>query len=127
MTETTVLSRPGAPKVAAVKTHTVRLVDGSEFLCPGDERLLVAMERTIGRIIPVGCRRGGCGVCRVRIVEGAYTSGPMSAAHVSSAEQDAGYALACCVYPASDLVVELAPKPKAAVAPAAVAHSSQCT
>ena len=98
--------------------HTIRLNDGATFLCRSDERLLAAMERTFARPIPVGCRRGGCGVCRVRILEGRYTTAPMSAAYVNSAEREKGYALSCCVFPASDLVVELAPKPKAAALPA---------
>lgn len=88
------------------------------FSCAADERLLVAMERArlmdFGagweHVIPVGCRRGGCGVCRVRILAGTYTTAPMSAVHVPAEDQAKGYALACCVYPQSDLLVETAPK-----------------
>ncbi|MFA7431549.1 MAG: 2Fe-2S iron-sulfur cluster binding domain-containing protein [Rhodospirillaceae bacterium] len=99
--------------------HSIRLKGLSRsFPCATDERLLVAMERArladFGRAwdatIPVGCRRGGCGVCRVRIVEGSYTTAPMSVAHVSTEEQAEGYALSCCVFPQSDLLVETAPK-----------------
>lgn len=100
-------------------TFAIRLkgLDHS-FSCGSDERLLVAMERakkscfgvTWPTSIPVGCRRGGCGVCRVRIVEGTYTTAPMSANHVSAEEKADGYALSCCVYPQSDLLVETAPK-----------------
>ena len=48
------------------------------------ERVLVALERAQGfgqlknlpRRLPVGCRRGGCGVCRVRVLSGEYRFGP---------------------------------------------------
>jgi ferredoxin len=103
----------------AVTVHSIRLKGlARSFPCAADERLLVAMERARFRdfgtdwdaAIPVGCRRGGCGVCRVHIVEGSYTTTPMSAAHVSPEEQAKGYALACCIFPHSDLLVETAPK-----------------
>lgn len=100
-------------------TFAIRLkgLDHS-FPCRAGERLLVAMERakksSFGLAwptsIPVGCRRGGCGVCRVRVLDGAYTTAPMSATHVSAEEQAQGYALSCCVFPHSDLLVETAPK-----------------
>lgn len=99
--------------------HTIRFVGGSEFGCYDDERLLVAMERSVHRAVPVGCRRGGCGVCRIRVLSGAYHTDPMSATHVTPEQKEEGYALSCCVYPESDLVVEPAPKPKAQVITAA--------
>ena len=79
------------------------------------ERVLVALERAQGfkqltnlpRKLPVGCRRGGCGICRVRVLEGAYESGPMSRAHVTAEQEREGVVLACCIYPRSDLVLRL--------------------
>lgn len=100
-----------APEAAA--RFTIRVAGGAEFPCYGDERVLVAMERSFHRPIPVGCRRGGCGVCRIRVIDGAYRTDAMSAHHVSADEKARGFALSCCVYPESDLVVEPAPKPKA--------------
>lgn len=105
-----------APQAAA--RFTIRVAGGADFPCHGDERLLVAMERSFHRPIPVGCRRGGCGVCRIRVIDGAYRADPMSAQHVSADEKAQGFALSCCVYPESDLVVEPAPKPKATAATA---------
>ncbi len=58
----------------------------------------------------IGCRRGGCGVCRVRVLDGIFDTGPMSAVHVSADDREAGVALACCIYPRSDLVLQAAPK-----------------
>lgn len=99
---------------APVRRFTIRVQDGATFACAADERVLVAMGQAGGRPIPVGCRRGGCGVCRVRVTEGAYSTAPMSATHVTPEEQAQGFALSCCIFPESDLVVELAPKPKRA-------------
>jgi len=85
------------------------------------ERVLVALERAQGfgqlknlpRRLPVGCRRGGCGVCRVRVTVGSYRSDAMSRAHVSAEDEAAGLVLACCIYPLSDL--SLRPEPSVAV------------
>jgi len=79
------------------------------------ERVLVALERAQGfgqlrnmpRRLPVGCRRGGCGICRVRVLSGEYDSGPMSRACVSAEDEAAGVVLACCIYPRSDLSLRL--------------------
>lgn len=79
------------------------------------ERVLVALERAQGfgrlkdmpRKLPVGCRRGGCGVCRVRALSGAYRADAMSRAHVSAEDEAAGVVLSCCIYPLSDLALRL--------------------
>ena len=76
------------------------------FGCLPSERVLVAMERAGRRYIPVGCRGGGCGLCRVKVCEGNYRTGRMSAAHITEQDEARGYALACQLYPLSDLVLE---------------------
>jgi ferredoxin len=79
------------------------------------ERVLVALERAQGmgqlknmsRRLPVGCRRGGCGICRVRVLDGEYHRDPMSRTHVSAEDEAAGLVLSCCIYPLSDLSLQL--------------------
>lgn len=79
------------------------------------ERALVALERAQGfgqlknmpRRLPVGCRRGGCGICRVRVLGGRYRSDLMSRSHISAEDEAAGVVLACCIYPQSDLSLRL--------------------
>jgi ferredoxin len=91
--------------------------DGA-FACRTDQRVLEAMMGTMFGLpgaptrpnLRVGCRRGGCGACRVRILDGQYDTEAMSAAHVTANDRLAGFALACCLYPRSDLVLEPAPK-----------------
>jgi ferredoxin len=80
-----------------------------------NERALVALERaqgfgqfkTLPYRLPVGCRRGGCGICRVQVTQGQYRTDPMSRAHVSAEEEASGLVLSCCLYPLSDLSLRL--------------------
>jgi ferredoxin len=84
-------------------------VTGTWFDVTDGERVLHEMIRRGSDAVPVGCRGGGCGVCRVRVLEGAYTTRRMSRKHVSEADEAAGVVLACRLVPLGDLVVELAP------------------
>lgn len=92
------------------RVFEVRVVDDPDvYRVRSGERVLLEVERDPrGTPIQVGCRGGGCGVCRVRVVSGEYRVGRMSRAHVSEADEAAGYALACRLYPLSDLVLERA-------------------
>jgi len=89
------------------ETYQVRIVGGAQFDCAADERVLTAMERCGEHDIGVGCRGGGCGICKVRVIDGDYRTGKMSTAKVSEIEREAGYALACRLYPESDLSIEV--------------------
>lgn len=80
---------------------------GEAFSCRGDQNVLLGMEALGRRGIPVGCRGGGCGVCKVRITAGEYTVSKMSRACVSADEESHGIALACKVFPRSDLSLEV--------------------
>lgn len=73
------------------------------YACADSATLLAGMEALARRGIPVGCRGGGCGVCKVRIEAGQVRTDKMSRSHVSAAEEAAGYVLACRAYPCSDL------------------------
>ena len=94
---------------------SVRLADADEsFSCTEQQHLLQGMQAfRIGvpllQVIPVGCRGGGCGICRIRILSGEYEARKMSRKHVSEHEQADGVALACRIYPRSDLAIELLP------------------
>lgn len=90
-----------------MNTHLIEVVGGSRFACAEGERVLIAMERATHDDIFVGCRGGGCGICKVRVVDGDYRTGKMSKLQVSEEEAAAGYALACRLYPLGDLKIEL--------------------
>jgi len=78
----------------------------SQFMASPGKTLLVAMELAASQAIAVGCRGGGCGMCKIRVLAGQYDSKRMSRAHISEQEQADGFALACRVLPRSDLVIE---------------------
>ena len=90
------------------------LVRGLRFSCASDYSLLKAMELAGKRCIPVGCRGGGCGLCKVQVISGEVSCGPMSKKHVDEASRRCGQVLACRVYPRSDLSFEYRPAPELA-------------
>ena len=86
------------------KNFNIIIKDSDEsFTCHGDENLLKGMARLGHKGIPVGCRNGGCGVCKIKVISGDYESGLMSRAHVSVDEENEGMALACRVFPKTDI------------------------
>jgi len=81
---------------------------GACFPCKQDQNVLAAMEKLGRRGIPVGCRGGGCGICRVQVVAGAgYRTQKMSRAQVSEADLAAGICLACKLIPEGDLTLRV--------------------
>jgi ferredoxin len=53
---------------------------------------------------PVGCRRGGCGMCKVKVLNGDYEQ-ELVRSHeaLSNEELENNFALGCCMTPKSDL------------------------
>ena len=97
-----------------VQRYKIKLESsGEQFVCGRDENILQGMER--GQVgarmlcsIPVGCRGGGCGICRVKILHGDYETKKMSVKHVTEDQKQAGFVLACRAFPRSDCQLELA-------------------
>ena len=89
------------------ETHRIHILDSeAAFEARSDLNLLVAMEKARAEGIGVGCRGGGCGKCRIRVLKGEYDSKRMSRAWVSEADEAEGIVLACRIFPRSELVVE---------------------
>ena len=90
--------------VATRTACTVRMArTGLEFACAPSETLLQAAQRN-GGWIPCACRMGVCGSCRV-----AKTAGAVSMSHmggITTADEEAGYVLACCAYPLGDVEID---------------------
>ncbi|WP_114968200.1 2Fe-2S iron-sulfur cluster binding domain-containing protein [Rhodoferax ferrireducens] len=81
------------------------------FACAQDESLLQGMLRLGRKGIPVGCVNGGCGVCKVHVIEGQCRPlGPISRAHVSATEEAHGFTLACRVAPVTAIQLEVVGK-----------------
>ncbi|MCU7941673.1 MAG: 2Fe-2S iron-sulfur cluster binding domain-containing protein [Candidatus Thiodiazotropha sp. (ex Cardiolucina cf. quadrata)] len=85
----------------------------THFHCGDEQRLLHAMQAQGLGSIPVGCKGGGCGICRIQITQGRYETRKMSRTHVTEEDELVGIVLSCRVTPKSDLSLRLAPKPKA--------------
>ncbi len=94
------------PKVQVTIPQT-----GESYPCAIGESLLMGMLKLGRKGIPAGCVNGGCGVCRIRILEGKINQlGPISRAHVSAAEEAQGYTLACRVGATQNVRLEVAGK-----------------
>lgn len=94
------------PKVAVHVAQT-----GEQYACASNESLLAGMLRLGRKGIPVGCVNGGCGVCKVRILEGQIQPlGPISRAHVTREEESRGITLACRVAPVTPVRLEVTGK-----------------
>jgi ferredoxin len=92
-----------------VNVHIVQT--GESYACSTSESLLQGMLKLGRKCIPAGCVNGGCGVCKVKVVEGTVRSlGPISRAHVAVEEEVEGYTLACRVAPTVEVRLEVACK-----------------
>jgi CDP-4-dehydro-6-deoxyglucose reductase, E3 len=72
---------------------------------PG-ETVLDALLRNRLRVFH-GCTRGGCGACRLRLVDGAVTFGRYSKGALGDEERARGMFLSCVCIPEGDVVISL--------------------
>ena len=72
---------------------------------PG-ETVLDALLRNRLRVFH-GCTRGGCGACRLRLVDGAVTFGRYSKGALGDGERASGLFLSCVCVPDGDVVISL--------------------
>ncbi len=85
-------------------THRVYLEElDVEFPCRSEQSVLECMVGAGKKGIVVGCRGGGCGVCKVEVLEGEYSDRPMSKAHIGDDDLSQKRVLACCISPRSNL------------------------
>ena len=76
-----------------------------EYQCaPNVTSLRAARDQFIP--IPTGCIRGGCGMCKVKVVSGEYDQEIVRSHDALSDEELAnGFALACCMTAKSDIEI----------------------
>lgn len=99
-------SQPHAPRsLYAISIPALGII----FDADGRVNLLQAMIAAGHKGIAVGCRGGGCGVCRIRILEGSFVAQSMSRQRISPEDEGKGIVLACRIAPRSALVVEPMP------------------
>lgn len=97
--------------------HEILIEDtGERFACDEQETVLNGMAKLGRKGIPLGCRGGGCGVCKVQVTSGSYEkTRNMSRQHVSLDEQEHGTVLACCIQAHSSLSLKVVGKLQKAV------------
>ena len=79
---------------------------GEAIACRPGETVLSAILRS-GATVAFGCRGGGCGTCKMRLLSGRMNHGRCSAAVLPAEEKREGAFLSCQAQPLSDLAVEL--------------------
>ncbi len=91
--------------------HQINLSKQDEsFRCKTSESVLHGMARLGKKGIPLGCRGGGCGVCKIQVLQGDYQRKTMSRSHISPEEERQGCVLACRIYPSSSLDIKVVGK-----------------
>lgn len=84
--------------------YLVTIEDTRETYRTSDRNTVLEGMAALGRKgIPVGCRGGGCGVCKIEVLAGTYRKRVMSRAHVSAEDEANHRVLACRIWPTSDL------------------------
>jgi CDP-4-dehydro-6-deoxyglucose reductase, E3 len=85
--------------------YRVRVAETEQtFEVTPDETILAAALRA-NINLPHDCKLGGCGTCRIKLVEGSVTYAEFPLA-LTPDEESLGYALACQAMPAGDLVIK---------------------
>jgi CDP-4-dehydro-6-deoxyglucose reductase len=76
------------------------------YLEPG-ETVLGGLYKA-GFAYTIGCRRGGCAICKVDVLEGDFSyNRPVADSVVSDEERTDGTCLSCRAVPDSDLTIEM--------------------
>jgi ferredoxin len=88
-------------------TRVTIVPDGVTVECQPGENLLTALSR-LGYRYRVGCRRGGCGVCKVQLLLGEVRyERPVADSVLTDDQQVAGICLSCRAVPTTNVVIEL--------------------
>lgn len=83
------------------------LPDGVHVTAGDDETLLRALARA-GLRYRVGCKRGGCGICKVQLKLGEVRyERPIAESVLSDDERVEGICLSCRAVPLTNIVIEL--------------------
>lgn len=85
------------------RVRAIEIESGISFEVSVGESLLKGMEKSGSRIVDVGCRGGGCGLCKVQVLTGDFEVGKMSSLHISDLDKDIGCTLACRCFPKTNI------------------------
>jgi CDP-4-dehydro-6-deoxyglucose reductase len=94
-------------RTRTVGLYTISLTPpGDSVVCRPEETVLSAILRS-GAKVAFGCRGGGCGTCKMRLLSGRVDHGRCSAAVLPEEQKRKGSFLSCQARPLGDLTVEL--------------------
>jgi len=87
--------------------HLIYVKDEERIIeCNHDEVILEALKRENVYGMAKGCFGGGCGICKIQVLDGQYEIiQKMSRAHINPAEREEGYVLGCCVKLKSNVTI----------------------
>lgn len=80
------------------------------FRCGEQDDILRAAMRAGIFDIPIGCCNGGCGMCKVLVLEGDFDRGLCSMAVLNDSDREQHFSLACKTYPKSEIRLTLQKK-----------------
>ncbi|MDO6682440.1 MULTISPECIES: 2Fe-2S iron-sulfur cluster-binding protein [unclassified Oceanobacter] len=84
--------------------YQVRVMNESRcFETNSQNNVLASMGWAENSPVPVGCKGGGCGKCRVKVTSGTYLSKKMSRAHITPRDEEQSIVLACRIFAQSDI------------------------
>lgn len=80
---------------------------GTEIHISPDDTVLAGLQQA-GYAYTVGCRRGGCGICKVDVLEGSFTyNRPVADSVITAEERTDGTCLSCRAVPDADLTIQM--------------------
>jgi ferredoxin len=81
--------------------------DGERIPAADGETVLAALGRA-GLRYRIGCRRGGCGICKLQLIAGEVRyEKPVAESVLSDDEKVAGICLSCRAVPITNVLIEL--------------------
>jgi len=87
-------------------THPVYLAGREHSFAAGENETVLEAGLRQHLALPFGCKSGGCGSCRVRLLRGEVEH-RLPPPALSQAERDAGYILMCLAEARSELLIDL--------------------
>ncbi len=85
---------------------TVKNYESAIYECREEQDLLG--QAILARVpFSVACRSGGCGICKIKVIDGRYQRGICSKKTLPDEERENNYSLACKTYPKSDMVISV--------------------
>jgi ferredoxin len=79
---------------------------GDAIACGSEDSVLAAILRS-GASVAFGCRGGGCGTCKMRLISGHVEHGRCSAAVLPEEDKQSGWFLSCQARALGDLTIDL--------------------